>query len=320
MNWGIIGHGEIAPAFIRGLSSVEGQSLYAIASRSRHRQLADEGRYPGVHIHGTYEDLLNDPQVEIVYVCTTNHLHKSNVLAALRAGKHVLSEKPLAVCREDAAEILGEAARTRRFLLEGMWTRFLPAYRFFLTKLLMAGVIGNVKFVRADFGFNSTWGPERRLKNRDLYGGAVLDNGDYTIFLCQDIFSQIPCKLSAFGRVIETGVEDSCGVMLQYPTGAIAQLFSGFQQATKQEALIYGDKGWIRLNEFWHGTEVEWQDGTDRHIRYFPFRANGFEYEIEEVCACISAGRLESPVITHAMSLEVAGIMDKIIEQLNQTT
>lgn len=320
MNWGIIGHGEIAPAFIRGLSFVEGQTLHAIASRSGHRQLTAENRYPGVRIYSTYEDLLDDPLVEIVYICTTNNLHKANVLAALDAGKHVLAEKPLGVCREDAVEMVREATRRGRFLMEGMWTRFLPAYRFFKELLTGSPGIGSVNFVRIDFGFLSTWGEERRLKNKELFGGTILDNGDYNIFLCQDIFSQVPNKLSAFGRVIDTSVEDICGVMLQYPSGAIAQLFSGFEQSTEQEAMIYGSRGWIRLKEFWHGTEVEWQDITGKHGRHFPFRGNGFEYEIEEVCACIAGGRIECPVITHAMTLETAEIMDRIIEQLKQAT
>src|SRR6185437_15767424 len=109
-------------------------------------------------------DLLNDPDTETIYVCTTNNLHKENVLNALTAGKNVLCEKPLGVCKSDVEEMIFEARSQNTFLMEGMWTRFLPGYRYF-KKLLESGVIGDVRFARIDFGFRSDWGVERRLKN-----------------------------------------------------------------------------------------------------------------------------------------------------------
>jgi len=316
MTWGIIGYGEIATSFIDGLIFVEEQRLCAIASISKYQYLISENKHTNAKIYSNYTDLLNDSNIDIVYICTTNNLHKENVIAALRAGKNVLCEKPLAVCKSDVEEMVLEAQKQNKFLMEGMWTRFLPAYQHFKT-LLKSNTLGKVNFVRVDFGFYSNWGKERRLKNKDLYGGTLLDNADYNIFLCQDVFIDKPSKLSAFARKSETNVEDMCGVMLQYPTGAIAQLFSSFQQKTRQEALIYGEKGYIHLTEYWHGTLVELVIDENHKKWEFPFKRNGFEFEIMEVVNCIKNGRIESNIIPHKTSIDVAEIMDEIIKKTN---
>jgi predicted dehydrogenase len=315
MKWGIIGFGEIAPSFIQGLTVVKGQYLSGIASVSKHKTLVRENKYPNTKIYSEYTDLLDDSSIDIVYICTTNNLHKQNVLAALKAGKNVLCEKPMSVCKADVEEMIAEAQKQNKFLMEGMWTRFLPAYQHFKA-LLKLNVIGKINFIRVDFGFYSNWNNERRLKNKDLYGGTLLDNADYNIFLCQDIFIDKPSGLSAFARIADTKVEDMCGIMLQYASGSIAQLFSSFQQKTRQEALIYGENGYFHLTEYWHGTIVELYENGSHKKWEFPFRNTGFEYEIEEVVSCINAKKIESEIITHSMSIQVAEMMDNILEQI----
>lgn len=314
MNWGVIGYGEIAPKFVEGLLAVEQQELRGIASRTKHRQLTERNTYPGVQIYSDYSDLLNDPDIDIVYVCTINNLHKENVLNALRVGKHVLCEKPMGVCQADVKEMILEARNQNKYLIEGMWTRFLPGYKHF-KQLLEDGIIGDVGFARIDFGFRSDWGPERRLKNGGQFGGTILDNADYGIFLSQDVFRQIPASISTIVRTCETGVEDMCGVMLQYPNGSISQLFSSFELETRQEALIYGRKGYFHLKPFWNGTVIALNNAAGEQYWEFPFRRNGFEYEIEEVANCIRDRQIESNVVPHHTSIEIAGIMDKIIGQ-----
>lgn len=318
MKWGIIGFGKIAPAFIEGLLQVEGQHLTAIASISGCEQLVGQRKYPHAKIYCSYTDLVNDPDVEIVYICTTNNLHKENVMAALNAGKHVLCEKPLALCKTDATALFLMAEEKKLFLMEGMWTRFLPSYRRF-KDLLANDEIGKINYVNVDFGFYSDWGDERRLMNKALNGGAILDNTDYGVFLCQDVFGSLPKKVNAFARFTHTGVEDMCAVTFQYEDGAMAQLFSGFKQQTRQDALIYGEKGHIKLTEFWHGTVLELSKDRIQYRWEDPLISTGFEFEIREVVSCIKNGKIESKLITHAMSLDVAKLMDLIIDQVKQT-
>lgn len=317
MKWGVLGYGEIAPSFIGGLFAIDGQELHAIASRTKHQELAERNTYPNVIIYSDYSDLLNDSDIDVIYVCTTNNLHKENVLGALKAGKNVLCEKPLGVCKSDVEEMIFEANNQNEFLMEGMWTRFLPAYKHF-KQLLEDGTIGNVGFARIDFGFLSDWGADRRLKNKALFGGTILDNADYGIFLSQEIFRDIPSNISAFTRICETGVEDLCGVMLQYPNGSISQLFSSFQLKTNQEAVIYGEKGHFDLKPFWNGTVVALHTAGGGQASEFPFRKNGFEYEIEEVVECVKNQKIESDAVPHKLSIEIAGILDEIIAQAGE--
>jgi len=315
MNWGIIGYGEIAPSFIEGLFAVEGQRLIGIASK--HAQLKEQNIYSLTTFYSSYEELLANPEIDIVYISTTNNLHKENVLLALRHGKHVLCEKPMGMSVMDEKEMIAEAQKQNKFLMEGMWTRFLPAYKHFKT-LLADNAIGHINFVKIDFGFFSNWPDERRLKNPDLYGGVILDNTDYNIFLCQEIFKDKPSKIAAIARYYKTGVEDMCAITLQYQNGSIAQLFSSFQQKTNHDAIIYGDKGHIVLKSFWNGTHIELQTDEGLQAWDFPFRKNGFEYEIEEVVHCVGNGHIESDVISHKLSLDIAEIMDEVIKQIKK--
>lgn len=318
MNWGIIGYGEIAPAFVESLLGVAEQKLYAIASKSKYQQLRDKQICPNAIIYADYEELYTDANIDIVYIATTNNLHKENVLSCLNAGKHVLSEKPIGVCKKDVIEMVNASRRHNKFLMEGMWTRFLPAYREFI-KLIRSGAVGEVKFVQVDFGFLSTWGEERRLLNKELFGGAILDNTDYNVFLCQDIFQEQPKEIIATGHFAKTGVEDRCSIVFKYNSGAIAQLYSGFVQKTNQDAIVYGTEGSIRFKEFWHGTEIDLtRNGNEFQTIKLPFLSTGFVHEIAEVVECVEKGKIESEVIPHRLSIEIAGIMDEVIKQVRK--
>lgn len=320
MKWGIIGYGEIAPSFVESLKCCSYQELYAIASRSKHHVLKNDSDIlnHGIVIYSNYEQLYNDKNIDIVYIATTNNLHKENVLNCLNAGKHVLSEKPIGVCKKDVVEMINASRQHNKFLMEGMWTRFLPAYKEFI-KQIRSGAVGEIKFVQADFGFLSTWGEERRLLSKELFGGVILDNTDYNIFLCQDIFQEPPKEICATGNFAKTGVEDRCSIVFKYNCGAIAQLYSSFVQKTNQDAIVYGTEGSIRFREFWHGTEIELtRNGRVPQTIKLPFSSTGLVHEIDEVVECIKKRKIESEVIPHLLSMEIAGIMDEVIKQVKK--
>jgi predicted dehydrogenase len=318
MNWGVIGFGEITPSFIESILALEGQNLFAIASKSKFKFLREKKIYSEAIIYSEYQHIYNDPNIDIVYVSTTNNLHKENVLFSLRSDKHVLCEKPLSKSKEDTLEIIRTAKQHNKFLMEAMWTRFLPAYKEFIT-LIKNGAIGSPKMAFIDFGFLSTWGPERRLLNKKLFGGAILDNTDYGIFLCIDIFGGLPKKIHAVGHFSKTEVEDMCGILLSFPGGEIAHLFSSFTLKTNQDAIVYGDKGNIIFKEFWHGTKIILQqDGKEPVCFDIPSRYTGFFHEIEETSKCIENGFIESSIIPHQLSVDVAGIMDEVISLVSK--
>lgn len=313
MNWGVIGYGEIAPSFIEAIRFANESKLVAIASISSFEYLTKKRLYNGTRLYKNYNDLLADKEVDIIYICTTNQLHFENVKEAINVGKHILCEKPLTPTLKQTTELCDLANEKGLFLMEGMWTRFLPAYREAM-KLLNDGVIGKPKLLKVDFGFYNTWSKHRRLLNPELYGGTLLDNADYNIFLSQDVFKEIPVQIDAQATYAETGVEDSCSILLKYPSGGMAQLYSSFRCQTQQDAIIYGEKGYLKLKEYWHGTEIELNLGKKTVSMEHPFLSNGFEYEIEAVEKAILSGQLESGIIPHLVSKQVATIMDKVKE------
>lgn len=313
MNWGIIGYGEIAPSFIEGIRFAGDSRLVAVASISSFEYLTKKRLYNGTRLYKNYADLLADKEIDVVYICTTNQLHFENVREALNAGKHVLCEKPLTPTLNQTIQLCDLANEKGLFLMEGMWTRFLPAYRETM-KLLNEGTIGKPKLLKVDFGFYNTWSKHRRLLNPELFGGTLLDNADYNIFLSQDVFKEIPVQIDAQATYAETGVEDACSILLKYPSGGMAQLYSSFRCQTNQEAIIYGEKGYLKLKEFWHGMEIELNIGKKTVSKEYPFKYNGFEYEVEAVEDTILSGQLESDIIPHLVSKEVATIVDQVKE------
>lgn len=313
MNWGIIGYGEIAPSFIKGLRAVSGSDLVGIASVSSYENLKKKRLYNGTKIFSDYKDIHRDEGIEIVYICTTNQLHYKNVKEALEAGKHVLCEKPMTPTLNETKELCDLAKEKGLFLMEGMWTRFLPAYSEAM-KIISKGVIGKAKLLKVDFGFINKWSKYRRLLNPELFGGTLLDNADYNIFLSQDVFKEMPVQIDAQATFANTGVEDACSILLKYPSGGMAQLYSSFRCQTQQEAIIYGEKGYIKLKEYWHGTNIELNLGKKTVSKEYPFRSNGFQYEVEAVENAIKRGKLESDLIPHKVSKEIATIIDQVKE------
>jgi predicted dehydrogenase len=318
MNWGVIGYGEISPVFIDSLLSLRNNNLKCIASVSKHLELKKTNKYSDTIIYSNYKDLYENTCIDIVYIATTNNLHKENAIDALNAGKHVLCEKPIGVCKSDTIELIECARKNNMFLIEGMWTRFLPAYREFI-RLIRSCVIGKPTMSLIDFGFFSHWGSERRLLNKDLFGGAVLDNTDYNIFAAIDIFNSLPVSIKALADYAHTGVENKCSIILKFPCGGLAHLFSGFVVETNQDAIVYGEYGSITLKKFWRSTDIVVNlKGQQPLIYHIPYLSTGFVHEIEEVVKCITEGKIESPIIPHQLSIDVAGIMDEVLCQIRK--
>lgn len=318
MIWGILGYGEISPVFIESLLSMKENTLNCIASVSKHHELKKTNKYSDTIIYSNYRDLYINTDIDIIYIATTNNLHKDNVINAINAGKHVLCEKPIGVCKSDTIEMIKCAKKNNRFLMEGMWTRFLPAYREFI-RLIRSGAIGKPTITLIDFGFFSHWGSERRLLNKDLFGGAVLDNTDYNIFAAIDIYNSLPVSIKAFADYAHTGVENKCSIILKFPCGELAHLFSGFVVETNQDAIVYGEYGSITLKKFWRCTEIVVNlKGQKPNIYKIPYTSTGFVHEIDEVLKCINEGKIESQTIPHQLSIDVAGIMDEVLSQIRK--
>lgn len=315
-TWGIIGPGKIANKFAKALTLVEGARLGAIASRDAERGRAFAAEHGGARVYQRYEDLAADASIDAVYIATPHGYHAEHALLCLRQGKAVLCEKPMALSARQVREMVAAAREHSAFLMEGMWTRFLPLMRE-VESLIAAGSIGTVKYVRADFGFFAPFNPEGRLYNLRLGGGSLLDIGIYPLYLCLQLLGR-PERILAAGRLAPTGSDETCHAILQYDDSRSAVVSSTLVCQTSLTAEIAGTEGMIRIPTPWYKNDrFEWaRSGEDLTAVQLEPMVNGFEYQIREVMACMGRGLTESPALPHAFSLMMSETMDAIRGQV----
>lgn len=311
IRWGILGTGRIADKFATALKSTPGASIMAVGSRTAASAAAFAEKFGIPRPHPTYEALAEDPHVDVIYISTPHSLHAQNTLLCLDTGKHVLCEKPMAINTREVSAMVEAARRKRLFLMEAMWTRFLPAW-VRVREWLAAGAIGRPRMMTADFGFRCAVDPASRLFDPLLGGGSLLDVGVYPVAAAVLVLGRTPAAISAQMVIGTTGVDEQTALVLRYPDGALALLSSAIRTTTPHEAVILGTEGSIRIPSFWNATTaVLLRDGEPPRRIEEPFTANGYEYEAIEVGRCLRAGLTESPVMPLDETLAIAAIMDE---------
>lgn len=315
-RWGIIGTGIIAGKFAAGVDALEGQEVIAVGSRTQAAADRFADQYDIRRRHATYADLAADTNVDAVYIATPHSLHMENTLLALRNGKHVLCEKPFAINAAQAHAMVSEARERGFFLMEAMWTRFLPIVAE-LRKLVADGAIGAVRMIHADFGFRTAFNPEHRLFDPALGGGALLDVGVYPVSLASMLLGR-PDRIVSLGEIGATGIDEQTGILLGYPSGELAVLSTAVTTETPQEATILGEMGYIRLHTPWwtgHTLTLVRKGEAPKEI-HRPYIGNGYSHEAMEVAACVQAGKTESAVMPLDESLSIMEILDTVRSQL----
>ncbi len=316
IRWGILGTGSIAHKFARGLECLEDAELAAVGSRAQETadEFADEFGAP--RRHDSYAGLADDPEVDVVYVATPHTLHRDNTLLCLRAGKAVLCEKPLAANAAQAEDMVSAAREEGIFLMEAMWTRFIPAV-VRLRELLAEGAVGDLRMLKADFCFRTSWNPEGRLLNPELAGGALLDVGCYTVSLASMVCGRKPLAVASLAEIGKTGVDEQSAILLRYAGGRLAVLTCAVRTSTPHEAHFYGTEGRIKVHHpFWHAQELTvcGRDGEEEVLE-IPYEGNGYNYEAAEVMECLRQGRTESEIMPLDDSLAVMRTLDWIRAQ-----
>ena len=318
-NWGIIGPGRIAHQFADGLKVIEDAALYAVASSSKERAQAFAGQHAGEKTYTSYEALVNDPQVDAIYIATPHRFHFDNALSCLKAGKPVLCEKPLTVNAAEARQLIETARVNNVFLMEALWTRYLPIYQQ-IRQWLEASAIGDLKLLVSNFGINVSKDRGDRWLNPELAGGTLLDMGIYPIAVSQWVMGQMPQAFCAQAYLGQTGVDELTAALLKYKNGVISQFNSKFITDGVNDFLIYGSTGHIRIHaNYWAATQATLVTDGQTSTVSKPFRGGGFEYQTEEAMRCIRAGLLESPGMSHADTLANMELMDKIRAQIGLT-
>jgi predicted dehydrogenase len=313
IRWGILGTGYIARQFAEALQCLPDAELVAVASRARETAEAFGETYAVPRRHADYEALAADPEVDVVYIATPNALHKDNSIVCLRAGKAVLCEKPFTINAREAEELIAVARAEGRFLMEAMWTRFLPAIRQ-LQEWLAAGAIGDPRMVRAAFGFRDD-GPI--LFDPALGGGSLLDVGVYPITIAALAFGTRPDRITSLAHLGRNGVDEQAAYVLGYTDGRLALLASAIQTNTPYDAWICGTGGMIRLHApFWAPHTVSLiRSEKDVEERHCPYEGNGYPHQAREVMTCLREDRRESLVMPLDTSLDIMRILDTLRAQ-----
>lgn len=321
-GWGIIGLGSIARRFMNDLPRCPQARLAAVASRSmeKAREFADE--YHFERCYGSYDELLQDPAVDIVYLAVPHPLHQDLAIRAMEAGKAVLCEKPVSVSAVQARAMVDCARRNKTFFMEAMWTRFFPVNQR-IKQLIGSGSLGAVTLIEVDFGFGN-WNqghvanPQSRLYAPELAGGSLLDVGVYCVSYATWLKGERPVRIKALATPLATGVDGITTCLFQYADGAMAVMHSSVVQNTRQEAKIYCEHGMIEVPAFWHPSRaaVHYQDSSrPDEVIEIPYQADGatgFNFEAEVVMACLDQGLTENPDMTWLQSIEVMELLDDI--------
>ncbi|MEO1518522.1 MAG: Gfo/Idh/MocA family oxidoreductase [Bacteroidota bacterium] len=311
-RWGIIGLGKIAHKFAQDLRLVKNARLHAVASRTTEKARHFAAQYEVPHHFGSYEDLARFEELDAVYIATPHIGHCANTLMMLDNKIAVLCEKPFAMNGAEVRQMVDLARRQRVFLMEAMWTRFMPTIQQALS-WIKEGQIGAIKSVRADFGFKANFQPDGRLFNQQLGGGSLLDIGIYPVFLSLLLLGK-PEQIEATSVIGSSQVDESCGILLRYKGGQMALLHSSIVAKTATEAFIHGDKGSIHIHSRWHEpTSISLhKEGSDPKDVFFSYKGHGYYLEIEEVQKCLAAGQLESKLLPLNFSLDLIDLLDAI--------
>jgi len=311
IRWGIIGPGRIAQKFTKDLSTIEEAEITAVASRSKARASEFAAQFSIEKIYDKYQDLFEDPTIDIVYIATPHSSHSELSIRALNAGKAVLSEKPSSLTKSALQEVISLSKEKNLFYMEGLWSRFNPLINEVYEKI-KSGALGQINYLKADFGFYALdRDEESRILNPKLAGGSLLDIGIYPVFLAYLILGK-PSQIKTIPKFYKTGAEVQISMLFDYPN-AQAVLYSGFVCDTDCTAIIAGTKGQLHIDTRWHEPQNYRQisEGNSQEIAH-EFIGNGFVYEINEVHTCLKNHQIESQLWSHQHSLDLMELLDAI--------
>jgi predicted dehydrogenase len=298
IHWGLLGTGGIARLVAADLQLLPDAELAAVGSRSQARADAFGDDFGVPRRHASYEALVADDAVDVVHVATPHSEHLAHATMALEAGNAVLCEKPLALNAHEADQLIATARRDDQFLMEAMWTRFLPVMQDVRRLVHEKQALGTVHLLEANIGVVHDFDPEHRLYNPALGGGALLDLGVYPMAFAFDLFGP-PDDVSSSAVVGETGVDEQCAVIFQYNDGPQAVWHASVRADAGRTCVLAGTEGRLHgERSWWKGAPFTLTDPDGATTTYArPFEGNGYQFEAAHVMRCLREGRRESPVM-----------------------
>lgn len=311
IKFGIIGAGHIAHKFCEAVKLVEGTEVIAVASRTagKAEQFAKEEALQ--LSYDTYEALLENPDVDAIYIATTHNFHFENAMQCIAHKKAILCEKCFVLTKQQAEEVFAAAQREQVFVMEAMWSRFLPAINK-AKEWIHSGEIGEVELANCIIGFKADSNPENRIMNPDLAGGALYDIGVYAIEIMTYLINQSIESVQTTVSYATTGVDKVDNITLKFER-CIANLQCIVTSNCPNGLYVYGTKGYIYIPNM-HYTSECFLYREEAHVEHFNKpHTNGFEYQIEEMVTCLKKGQLESQIMPHKDTVQCAEIFDKCL-------
>lgn len=311
MKIGILGAGNIARNMANTLNAMDDAQFYAVGSRSMEKAEKFAKEYGAKKAYGSYEDLVSDPEVELVYVATPHSHHFEHAKLCIEHGKPVLCEKAFMANAKQAKEIFELAKEKNVFITEAIWTRYLPS-RKMIDDVIASGEIGEVTFVTANLGYDIK--DVERMQNPELAGGSLLDVGIYPLtFISMVLGNEIKEVVSTCTKTA-TGMDEQNAIILKYDNGVMAMAHSGMLAGTEQYGIVYGTKGYLIAENLNNVTGIKVYTKERKLIREFsvPKQITGFEYQVRASMKAIREGRLECEEIPHEESVIMMELMDRL--------
>ncbi|MGX5697471.1 Gfo/Idh/MocA family protein [Agromyces soli] len=317
LRWGILATGGIARLFTADLVR-HGFDVRAVGSRREASAAAFAAEFGIPSVHGSYEALLADPEVDAVYIATPHPMHAENAIAALAAGKHVLIEKPFTLNRAEAERVRDAARAAGRLALEAMWTRYLP-HMVRIRELIAAGALGEVRALIADHTQLLSADPAHRINALELGGGALLDLGVYPISFAFDLFGA-PAAVRATAVFKPTGADAQVATIFEYEGGRTATSYSASDALGPNRAAVIGTAARIEIDAVWYSpTAFRLIDADGREVERYESRVEGrgMHYQAEAFERLVAEGRLDGgEVLSTDESVEIMGALDEIRAQI----
>jgi predicted dehydrogenase len=316
LRWGILGTGGIARQFTRDLL-LTGHSVSAVGSRTKESAEEFANLFDLAAAHPSYESLVADPAVDLVYVATPHPMHHANARLALEAGKHVLVEKPFTLNAAQAQDLVDLAAAKDLLALEAMWTRWLP-HMARLREVIKAGSIGEVRSMTADHTQFMPDDPGHRINDLRLGGGALLDLGIYPISFASEVFGT-PQSVQATATFKETGADAQVGTMFRYAGGQIATTYTASVTRGPNVATVFGTAGRIEIDSVWYtATGLRVYDNAGKLVDEFrpPVEGRGMQFQADEAERLVTEGRIDSDILPPQETVAIMATLDEIRAQI----
>jgi dihydrodiol dehydrogenase / D-xylose 1-dehydrogenase (NADP) len=316
MKWGLYATGGIAEAFANDIRKLHGEIIVAAYARNEQKGRMFCEKHNIERFYHDEEAFFSDPDIEVVYVSTPHTLHAEVSIKALKAGKHVLCEKPFAMNAKEANRVFAVAHEQKRFVMEALWTLFLPTIQK-VFEWLDSDRIGEIKVIQANFGFEGSKDPLGRHLNPDLGGGALLDVGIYPVLIANFLAKSTPESISAQVKFTETGVDGSTFISAKYPNGILALLGASIEVNLINDLVIYGEKGRIVVPLFWMANEATcyYEDQVETFISD-ETQIRGYHYETQAVSNAIHGGLLQHELVSHQFTIDLMETLDRIRSEI----